>query len=431
MTREEWMETIEARFFDIITRGSNNRLNDLVDCAYSFLCNPILVVNERGEILGKAQQNAPYNDALWEEFDQKGYVPREKYQYLNATQHPGLVENNKVIIFDPSHISHRLMLYQTRLSSHFLLRAVILESKRPFSKDDEEILTLFAKTAGYYLQDFSLVRNFNSSSLEFFLHELINGHIDVEHNEREILSYFGIEKGDRMLLLVVQATHTEMPSVSLYEARVQLQSIFCKSTAFIYNEQIVLFVKLREQAGELAKRFAVTESYLRGKGLCAGVSRYFDSFQHISDYYRITSNILSMGISNNIRGALYYTGDLLVTYLLRSLSAEQMEACRYLPMLELFDSDKRKGTEYLPTLYAYVIALGSITKAARLLGVHYNTMKYRVQHMEKILGQNMKEVLPALYLSLKVLFLTKKDDMGKCFDLELHYHKVRGMEYEQ
>jgi len=82
MTHDEWIETIEAEFFDTVIKART--LDDLTDCAYSFLGNPLMLTNERGEIYSKSKFNKPYNDLLWEEFDVKGYVPREKRPLLSV-----------------------------------------------------------------------------------------------------------------------------------------------------------------------------------------------------------------------------------------------------------------------------------------------------------------------------------------------------------
>jgi hypothetical protein len=109
MNSTEWIEMVQATLFDVVTSG--NSLDALLDCAYSFLGNPIMLVNQRGEIYSKAKNNPPYNDPLWEEFDAKGYVPLEKRRLISAQVYADRMVNDAVIVFDPAYISHRLMLY--------------------------------------------------------------------------------------------------------------------------------------------------------------------------------------------------------------------------------------------------------------------------------------------------------------------------------
>ena len=166
MTQEEWLRDVEAQFFGVITKSDG--LQELTDYAYTLLQNPIMVSNERGEFLAKPAQNRPYGDALWEEFDLKGYIPREKRSKMSTVYFKSQMRNDRIVILDKHYISHRLMVYQTELAGRFLLRGLLLESKRPFTKLDEQVFERFVRVAAYHVQDSEMVRNFRRDTFEYF-----------------------------------------------------------------------------------------------------------------------------------------------------------------------------------------------------------------------------------------------------------------------
>jgi len=416
MNSTEWIEMVQATLFDVVTSG--NSLDALLDCAYSFLGNPIMLVNQRGEIYSKAKNNPPYNDPLWEEFDTKGYVPLEKRRLMSAQVYADRMINDAVIVFDPAYISHRLMLYQTRITATFTMRLIMLESKRPFSKLDRVVFELLAKTAAYYLKNSKLVREFNGDSFEFFMHELLSGHIDSEKNEAEIISYLSIKPGDRFFLLLAEQNNDDVSPASNSEIRLILQRIFTNCITVLFEERVIVFVNLREQEGSLVDKIDRTISVLKKHKFHCVVSRLIDSFNNISSLYRQMVSALEVAKKVNLKGPLHLYKDMIIPTLLDRLDISEVRRFCYTPLLELLGPER---ADYLPTLYAYVISLGNISLASQLLGVHYNTVKYRLDKIRQILGPDLDSMIPALYVSIKTLCLTHRDYMDECHMLDLEF----------
>ena len=72
----------------------------------------------------------------------------------------------------------------------------------------------------------------------------------------------------------------------------------------------------------------------------------------------------------------------------------------------------------MQSLYAYALCFGSCARAARLLGIHYNSMKSRLEQVRRELGPHLEELLPAVYLSVKALLLTQGESVADCRGLE-------------
>jgi DNA-binding PucR family transcriptional regulator len=70
---------------------------------------------------------------------------------------------------------------------------------------------------------------------------------------------------------------------------------------------------------------------------------------------------------------------------------------------ELVAHDRERGKAYLGTLRAYLDASGSIPEAAAALGVHVNTMRYRLERIQEISGLNLKDPQERLVLAVELL----------------------------
>ncbi len=91
-------------------------------------------------------------------------------------------------------------------------------------------------------------------------------------------------------------------------------------------------------------------------------------------------------------------------FLLMSHEPEYFQHYADLVLKPLLDYDDRNHSDLLKTLAAYLEANGSLLHTAEKLFVHRNTLKYRIQRIEKILGCSLEEpgVRFMLYFALRI-----------------------------
>ena len=77
------------------------------------------------------------------------------------------------------------------------------------------------------------------------------------------------------------------------------------------------------------------------------------------------------------------------------------------PLRILIDYDSRRGTELTGTLLAWLDAFGDVPSAAAGLGVHCNTLRYRLRRTTEILGLDLK-LDPHTRVALHLQLLTGK-----------------------
>ena len=104
-----------------------------------------------------------------------------------------------------------------------------------------------------------------------------------------------------------------------------------------------------------------------------------------------------------------------------AVSYEQLGAYRYLVHLELDDAphdryhqsvqeliayDRRRGARLVETLEQFLADRGSVTASARALYVHPNTVRQRIERIERVAGLDLgSEDLLSLELALKLVRL--------------------------
>lgn len=76
------------------------------------------------------------------------------------------------------------------------------------------------------------------------------------------------------------------------------------------------------------------------------------------------------------------------------------------PAMRLAEHDRKHGGDLLPTLRAYFTAVGDAKAAAKHLGVHYNTVRYRLGKAAEVSGLDLNDPDQRLLAELQVRLLT-------------------------
>jgi hypothetical protein len=77
------------------------------------------------------------------------------------------------------------------------------------------------------------------------------------------------------------------------------------------------------------------------------------------------------------------------------------------PLPVLLQQDAKRSTDYVPTLRAYLDAFGDVEAAAIALGVHANTIRYRLRRMQSLVGIDLRDPTERLALMLQLQVLDR------------------------
>ncbi|WP_433036077.1 helix-turn-helix domain-containing protein [Actinomycetospora sp. CA-053990] len=80
------------------------------------------------------------------------------------------------------------------------------------------------------------------------------------------------------------------------------------------------------------------------------------------------------------------------------------------PLAALRTHDARRGTDYVASLAAFLAAFGDVTAAARDLGVHANTLRYRLSRLPELVGLDLAD--PDERLAAAVALLVSAPGLG-------------------
>jgi hypothetical protein len=121
--------------------------------------------------------------------------------------------------------------------------------------------------------------------------------------------------------------------------------------------------------------------------LSGGVSDFFDCAAELPAHRMQAMLAMTVGAGSGQSGAISFFreryGEILCYGALENLGRD---VCALPAVERLAEEDRREGSEYLKTLETYLGVFQDRTAAAARLGVHKNTVHYRLQRIEELTG---------------------------------------------
>lgn len=167
----------------------------------------------------------------------------------------------------------------------------------------------------------------------------------------------------------------------------------------IWNQKVTILCSDPDEVLRILPELIYDMEHIR-----IGISRQFYNLDHVYAYARQASQALQYAIQKKEK-ILYYdeiSTEVLTDVLEKSYLLETF--CRS-EILRAAEYDRCYHTQHIETIQALVDAKGSQKEAGALLGLHPNTMKYRVSQLRKLfqLDINDYQLMTELPLSLEIL----------------------------
>lgn len=139
-------------------------------------------------------------------------------------------------------------------------------------------------------------------------------------------------------------------------------------------------------------------------GLLCGISNPFTEISDFYPHYRQacdTVELLHKGYGRGTTTAMYR--DMSLTHLLSAAgrNMDLRQACTP-ELMKLLEYDRKNGTSYTEDLRVLLSCGRSNAKAAKMRNLHRNSMYYRIDQIEQIMGRSLKD--DSLYLHLSLSF---------------------------
>jgi len=231
------------------------------------------------------------------------------------------------------------------------------------------------------------VRNHARKTLHTALHQSRQSGISTFNTMKNSLDQLRWKTDDDYRIILVSLP-PECHSVSHYlynYERVFADSYF--DCIALYFEDLI-FILLHNNACEITKNQVETldKQLSLDNGVCS-IGNIFCEFSQITAQFELT--VLPLQLHTGGKRVHLYS-EMMLSHIVNELdSFFPLRKICHNAVVRLHAYDLANGTEYMPTLEAYLMHNNSLQKAANILYIHKNTMTYRLKCIERIVKMDL------------------------------------------
>ena len=395
---------------------NNFSLQNIISTAYEYLNNPIIILNSKYQTcyfeIGKTNIDEP----VWKFQLENGY-PNPKYslKYNYNKKNRLLAESSyePIITYFEDIMKYREITIPIKHIDFVIGRISILEINRDITPSDIHILKTIAKLIYPLMIKDKKFNNINTSKLDTILCELIDNKSPNLLFIKKQLSDLKFNLDSNMYMLCLNDFDRINSKSKINYIRQIVQNSVINHYTFIYQNNIIILYNNKNslepfyKAPEYNNFINVIKNYT----LNVGVSKLFKGLSNMRNAYFESLSAINFGtrIHSNKENPkfIYFYND----YVIHDLVYDFVEKHKlhYIfdsTIKELFDEN---NTDLITTVKSYINNNGNLNLISKELGIHYNTLKYRIDKLKNKYSIDLKnsDILIKLMLSLVALEISE------------------------
>lgn len=394
-----------AALFNTIIRGKG--LQYIMEIGSGLLGNPIILGDVNYRLLAYSKDDN-INDPAWIEFRDKGYCSYDftvKYGFEKWIEKE--VESKAPVIGDlGSPIYKRRIFAKIVIGDAVVGHLAVLENNKPFSERDLEITSYICGVISAEMQKNRDILNTRGVMLENLIIDLLEGRIQNEEMALEKVRNLNWKPKEKLYVLSIKYNSYENTFPLITFIRDLLGGIVEGERAFFYDNHIIFIIGYSKESSLKNEDFKALADFLKKNGLCAGLSHGFENIFDLQKYFRQSIASITLGKRIGKEESLYLFEDYAVYNIIDMCCMQQdiTDFC-HPAILKLKDYDIKHKSDYVRSLYTYIVNMRNLICTADKLYVHRNTLSYRITKIQEITGVNLDDddVIMKLFVSYKIL----------------------------
>lgn len=411
-----------AALLNVFCKGGG--LQGIVNQGCKIFGNPVCVI-DNGLRLIAASNNVEIKDPFIRNIIEHRYFTREIVNLLNNNHlHEGISRSLVPIIVGKNNVfeNNRIvgMIYSSgKPIGHFV---VVIENGKEIDQYDIEMATVLRDVIAQEMQKSYFVNITKGLSYEYFISDLLDGKTFQPELLKDRMRYLNVQFQETIHVLTIDISKSE-EAISQFEARDQVENLAQNSRAVIYDGQIVVIIDRSSSNPLTSEDTNAFKEFCRSHHLYGAISNPFSRITDLHTYYRQTLKTIELGALMHNAPTLLAYEDFAVYHLADLFAKHEHSSAHCHPVINFLDEyDRKSNTEYLRTLYMYLLHERNIVVAAEAMHVHRNTLQYRLKKIEELVSLDLDSPTQRQYLisSCRMLVFMKYSSGGENLSLLAH-----------
>ena len=371
---------------------NNQDKNDLLEVAAQMLKNPLVLFDYTLQPVFNTEHDIKqYEGTLWEKVIALGYSLTEGYpedakkkflSNLNNRKTPFLYKNIETEKYTQLFVN--LYIDKTRVGSLGLI-----DRNVPFSMGQISLV-------GHLKNIVEAVLNHNERILysldnSTLIEKMLKGFFVEEKMVQYHLKKYRWKVNDPYFIIVFDNLIKDFPDA--YKSfRFKIGQFFKESKTIPFNEHLILLLKADNYYLDQIKKYDDFIEFLKNLSIKCGVSMKFDNFLDLKYFFRQAVSALREGKKKDSADHCFFYRDYFLEDIVSSLEKDtNIRSFCHPKILVLKDHDEETGSEYIRTIYNYMLCGRNLTDAAETLHIHRNTLTYRLSKINELVELDLND----------------------------------------
>ncbi len=388
------LDDIADTIVDIIRLGGD--VQSVMKYAYELLNNPLMLVDVSFNLIAHVGTSALNNEDAWD------YAIKNKVfsaDYINhVISNSSNTDNDHLVkgtirVEMPKEITSARQ-YSVRITQNNAVIGYLkmLDTNHPVSDYELEILKILGNYLPFAVSNIKTNFSDNNSLADELLLSLLELRVT---DKQEIISRQELYNLKFYPYLYVISIHY---TGSLSTRDIQ-DFTYRKVRSYFRNQLVtrtdgdfvILYDSNDSDIADSSVWTSAFSTFLEKENCIANISMPFTKLYEINNYYKQTKfcaefRLLSKNSTSTTRKRLLFYRDIFEYHMILLLAREMNIADLLHPAVKILRNEKNSGGELLTTLFTYTRNHCSISDTAKILCLHYNTLKNRINRIEMLTG---------------------------------------------
>ncbi len=405
-------------------------IQEILDIGYKLIGNPMFVRDTYFKIWGFTQ-NIHIDDMVWNYITRKGYQEFRDYKHFSSY---GILERLNIIgksiyfdtqnnlpensveeykyhieerINDPSKYTHINRIWTNIKSGDAAVgQLVVLEAFKKFSHTDIQLMKLITEAVLIVMKKQLNEMKVNQNNSQIFISELLNNDISRQDVIKDRLNYLRWNFSGTLKLILITAVGKKIDKQEFMYTRSWLSNMYKEVRCVHYADDIIVIFNPHEMNNRFSQNKKILYDFLKAQELLIGESREFDNFSGLKNAFDQASIAVKGGMRCRSDERVFAYDDYLLQHIFSIINSnlELKEFCSR-SLINLIEYDRQNNTQYVQFLRKYIENLNNPVSLSEAIGVHRNTIYYRINKIEEIMGLSLTDTknLFEIYLSFEIL----------------------------
>lgn len=390
---------------------SGKGIDHIVNVGCEILGNPICILDLSFKLIASSK-NIVVDDPIWIELLTKGYCSYEFVPMASIQKFIEVVHKSKTPVFmgkDKFRIPR--IISNIKVDNKVVGYITALECEKPFTRSDIELIFLLCKVVSSEMQKSKFVQNIKGLRYENFIMDLLCGKDLDKKAIEERLNFLDLHFKNNLYVLVATVPQNNFVNISLHRIRDTIEYMLVDSKSIIYNDSVVVLISCNDKVSPSKDNFKKLTEFFKKNNIYGGLSRCFQSLTDIKEYYVQSMKSIELGIHLKINKFIFSYEDLSVYHLLEICSKQNnLKNFCHGSIFALIEYDHKNNTDYMNSLYTYLINEKSQLETANILNVCRSTLANRIDKIQSIMGIDLNDAITTFRLILTFTILQYVDE---------------------